>query len=223
VRGEALRIDRRRRHDHLQIRPRGQDPLQIAEQEIDVKAALVRLVDDDRVVAAQQPVTLDLGQQQAVGQQPQQRVLARVVAEAHRVADGLAEGDVELVGDSLGDRARGEPPRLRVRDRPAHAAPELETHLRQLRRLAGAGLAGHDHDLVLADRRQQVLAARADRQRLGIADGRNRRPAPLDALDRLDDVTLEPLAALGVALLQSVQPLAEPVLVLERELGKLRP
>ena len=70
---------------------RGQDPLEVAEQEVDVEAALVRLVDDDRVVAAQQPVALDLGQQQAVGHQPDERVLARAVAEAHGVADRLAE------------------------------------------------------------------------------------------------------------------------------------
>ena len=48
---------------------RGQQPLEVAEQEVDVEAALVRLVDDDRVVAAQQPVALDLGQQDAVGHQ----------------------------------------------------------------------------------------------------------------------------------------------------------
>jgi hypothetical protein len=73
---EALRVDRRRRDDQLQLRPLGQDALDAAEQEVDVQAALVRLVDDDRVVAAKQPVALDLGQQQAVGHQPDQRVLA---------------------------------------------------------------------------------------------------------------------------------------------------
>ena len=53
---------------------RGRMPLQVAEQEVDVEAALVRLVDDDRVVAAQQAVAPDLGEQQAVGHQPDQRV-----------------------------------------------------------------------------------------------------------------------------------------------------
>ena len=69
---EALGVDRRRRDDHLQVRPLRQDPGEVAEQEVDVEAALVRLVDDDRVVAAQQPVVLGLGQQQAVGHEPDQ-------------------------------------------------------------------------------------------------------------------------------------------------------
>ena len=184
VRGEALRVDRRRGDDHLQVRPRGQDPLQVAEQEVDVEAALVRLVDDDRVVAAQQPVALDLGQQQAVGHQPQQRVLARAVGEAHRVADRLAQRHLQLVRDPLGHRARRQPPRLRVGDRPAHAAPQLEADLRQLRRLARPGLAGDDHDLVVADRGQQVLAPRRDGQRLGVGDGGHRGAPARDPLLR---------------------------------------
>ena len=221
--GEALGVDRRRRHDHLQIRPRGQDPFQVAEQEVDVEAALVRLVDDDRVVAAQQPVALDLGQQQAVGHQPQQRVLAALIVEAHRVADRLAELDVQLLRDPLGDRARRQPARLRVGDRPAHAEPELEADLRQLRRLARPGLTGDDHHLVVANRREQVIAPRRDRQLLGIADRRNRGPAPLDPPDRLLDVALEPLARRGIARLEALQPLAEAILVLQHELGETRP
>ncbi len=91
VRGEALGVDRRRGDDHLQVGPLRQDRVQVAEQEVDVQAALVRLVDDDRVVAAQQPVAADLGEQQAVGEQPDERVLARAVGEAHRVADRRAQ------------------------------------------------------------------------------------------------------------------------------------
>ena len=54
--------------------PLREQPVQVAEQEVDVQAALVRLVDDDRVVAAQQPVAPDLGEQQAVGHQPDARL-----------------------------------------------------------------------------------------------------------------------------------------------------
>ena len=136
----------------------------------------MRLVDDHRVVAAQQRVAVDLGQQQAVGHQPHERVLRAAVAEAHREADRAAERHLQLVGDPLGDRARGQPPRLGVGDRAAHAAPQLQAQLRDLRRLARAGLARHDHDLVVADRRQQVLAAGADRQ-LGRVGDRGHRGA----------------------------------------------
>ena len=53
VPGEALRVDRRRGDDDLQVGAAGQQLGEIAEEEVDVEAALVRLVDDDRVVLAQ--------------------------------------------------------------------------------------------------------------------------------------------------------------------------
>ncbi len=180
VAAEALRVDRGRRDDQLQVGPAREDARQVAEQEVDVEAALVRLVDDDRVVAAQQLVALRLGQQQAVGHQPHEGLGAAAVAEAHRVADRLAEWHAELVGDPLGDRARGQPPRLRVRDRALDAAAELEADLRQLRRLARAGLPRDDDDLVVADRRQQVVLALGDRQLRRVADGRHGGAPALD-------------------------------------------
>jgi hypothetical protein len=50
--GEALGVDGGRGDDQLQIRPLRQQLFQVAEQEVDVEAAFVRLVDDDRVVGA---------------------------------------------------------------------------------------------------------------------------------------------------------------------------
>ena len=47
---------------------------------------------------------------------------------------------------------------------PAHAAAELQADLGDLGGLARAGLAGDDHDLVVADRGGDVVAALADRQ-----------------------------------------------------------
>jgi hypothetical protein len=55
---------------------RGQQLLEVAEDEVDVEAALVRLVDDERVVAAQVTVALQLGEQDAVGHHLDQRVVA---------------------------------------------------------------------------------------------------------------------------------------------------
>ena len=56
ARGEVLReavgVDRGRGDDDLQVGPPRQDLAQVAEQEVDVQAALVRLVDDQRVVGA---------------------------------------------------------------------------------------------------------------------------------------------------------------------------
>ena len=110
------RVDRRRGDDQLEVGPARQQLLEVAEQEVDVEAALVRLVDDQRVVPAQHPVVLDLGQQDAVGHHLDRGVLAGPVGEPDLVADRAAELDAELLGDPLGDRAGGDPARLGVPD-----------------------------------------------------------------------------------------------------------
>jgi hypothetical protein len=51
---KALGVERRRRDDELEIGTRCRQRCRIAQQEVDVEAALVRLVDDDRVVSGEQ-------------------------------------------------------------------------------------------------------------------------------------------------------------------------
>ena len=178
VGGEPLGIDGGGGDDHLQVRTPGQQLTEVAEDEVDVEAALVRLVDDQRVVGTQHPVVLELGEQDAVGHQLDQGVRPRLVGEAHLVADRPAQLDPELLGDPLGDAARRDPARLRVADQPVHPAAELEADLRQLRGLARPGLPRHDHHLVVADRRGDVCPPCGDREHLGIADhGDQRLPA----------------------------------------------
>ncbi len=145
---------------------------EVPEQEVDVEAALVRLVDDDRVVPAQEAVALDLGQQQAVGDEPDERVVRRLVLEADGVANRRPERDVELVGDSLRDGAGGDATGLRVGDRAVDAPAELEAQLRELGRLARAGLPGDDDDLVCGDGGAQVVEAARDRKLRRKADRR---------------------------------------------------
>ncbi|MET3801742.1 hypothetical protein ABID70_001697 [Clavibacter michiganensis] len=106
------------------------------------------LVDDDRVVLPQQPVALQLVEQDPVGHELDAGVGGDLVGEAHLVADQLADLAAELLRDALRDGARGEPARLRVADA---LAAELEADLRQLRGLAGARRSRDDDDLVVAD------------------------------------------------------------------------
>ena len=140
VRGEPLRVDGGRGDDDLEVGPAGQQLLEVAEEEVDVEAALVGLVDDDRVVAAQHPVALDLGEQDAVGHHLDQRC---------RSLDAVGEPD--LVADRA-RRARCRAPRRSARRRcgrrsaaagcgrsaPRTPAAELEADLRELGRLARA-------------------------------------------------------------------------------------
>ena len=53
VRGEALGVDRGGGDDHLEVGAARQELPEVAEEEVDVEAALVGLVDDDRVVLVQ--------------------------------------------------------------------------------------------------------------------------------------------------------------------------
>ena len=147
--GKALRIDRRGRDDDAQLRALRQQPLQHAEQEIDVETAFVRFVDDQRVVAAQQPIVLELAQQDAVGHQLDAAVRAGAIGEAHLIAHCAADGRPQLRGQAIRDRARGDATRLRVSDQTERAATRFEADLRQLRRLARARRAADDDQLML--------------------------------------------------------------------------
>ena len=162
---ETVRIDRRRRDDDLQVRARGQQARHVAQDEVDVQAALVGLVDDERVVAAQHRIRLNLRQQDAVRHELDEGRGADLVRETHLVADHLAalasHGLAELVGDAIRDRARRQPARLGVPDHAGDAAAQLHADLRQLRRLARAGLARHDDHLVVADGACDLVAAGA--------------------------------------------------------------
>ena len=84
--------------------------------------------------------------------------------------DGVAQLGVEFAGDPVRDRARGEPARLGVPDQALHAQAQLEADLRQLGGLAGPGLPGEDHHLVLLDGVADLVLAPADRERLGVGD-----------------------------------------------------
>jgi hypothetical protein len=168
---EAFRIDRRRRDDDLEVRSSWEKLLEIPEEEVDVQASFVRLVDDDRVVAPQLPIPLDLRQQDAVGHHLDLRRVARPVGESDLVADELAEFAVELGSDAFGDGPRRDPARLGVTDRLAlGATSQFQADLRELGGLAAPRLPGDDDDLVLANRSRDVVPALRDRKLGRITD-----------------------------------------------------
>ena len=146
--GKSLDVDGGGSDDDVQIRPLGEELTQIAEDEVDVQAAFVGLVDDDRVIAAEPAITLEFVQQDAVGHQPDHRAGAHPVVEPHRESDQVAHRGPHLGGDAFGDGAGGEPSGLRVADQAAVAAACLDTQLRKLCALARPGLTGHDDNLV---------------------------------------------------------------------------
>ena len=177
VLAEAFGIQRGRGDDHLQIAPSRQHRLQVAKQKVDVERSLVRLVDQDRVVLAQERIGLRLGEQDAVGHQLDVAFRRSLVREADLVADITAQLGFKFLGDTRRGGARGDAPRLGVADQALEAATEFEADLRQLCRFARAGLAADDDDLVLLNRRRDLGAAHVDGQSFVIHDSRTRRPA----------------------------------------------
>ena len=145
VLGKPLRVDGRRGDDDLQVGPARQKLLEIADQKVDVEAAFVRLVDDDRVVSAQQRIVLRLGQQDAVGHELDRRPRRQRVVKANLEAHVLAHRRADFLRDALGRRRRCDPARLRMADQPgtarANASPDRQADLRQLGGFARAGLA----------------------------------------------------------------------------------
>ena len=222
---EALRVDGGGGDDHLQVRAAGQQTLQVTEDEVDVEAALVCLVDDQRVVAQQPTVALQLGQQDAVGHQLDQSLVAGVVAETDLIADGAAQFGVQLLGDPRGHGPGGDPARLGVADLTGDAAAQLEADLGQLSRLPRAGLARHDDDLMVADRRLDLVLLLADRQLGRIGDHRDglapggypgRGPVQLGA-----DLAERTLPRFGVPKRGgTIGAAAQPELVARRQLGQ---
>ena len=89
--GKAVGVDGGRGDDDLQVGATRQDLLQVAQQEIDVQAALVRFVNDEGVIGLQQRVGLRLGQQNAVGHQLDRCVARQLVLEAHLETHHLAQ------------------------------------------------------------------------------------------------------------------------------------
>ena len=167
---ETLRVDGRGGDDDLQIRALRQDALEVAEDEVNVQAAFVRLVNDEGRVAAQQLVVLNFGEQNTVGHELDGAVFADLGGESHLVADGFANFLSEFFGDAFGDGACGESARLGVADEALCAQAQVEAHFGNLGGFTGAGFTRDDDDLVVADRVHDVFAAFADGQLFGVGD-----------------------------------------------------
>ncbi|MNV33758.1 hypothetical protein D3C71_1251380 [compost metagenome] len=149
--GKARGINGGRGDDQLQVGALVQQLLEVAKQEVDVEAALVRFVDDDGVVLRQPAVAADFSQQDAVGHELDAGVVTDPVGEAHLVTDHRAQLGFQLLRHPRRHRTCGNPSRLGAADHAGHAAAGGQAQLGQLGGLARPGLAGDHHHLVLAD------------------------------------------------------------------------
>ena len=116
VRAEALGVQGRGGDDDAQVWAPGQQPGEIAQQEVDIERALVSLVDDDRVVCLEQSITADGREEHAIGHDRDRGIRTRPVGEADAIPHPFAQGRLEFLGKPLGHRARGNASRLGVGD-----------------------------------------------------------------------------------------------------------
>ena len=103
VTGEALRVDRCRRDDDLEVGAAGEEPGEVAEENVDVEGAFVRLVDDEGVIGEEVRVALDLGEKDAVRHHLDESVIIRLIDESHLVTDDIAEIGTEFFRDAFRD------------------------------------------------------------------------------------------------------------------------
>ena len=167
--GKTSGINRCGGHDHLQIvlaRPE-QQALDVTQKEVDVQAALMRLVDDQAIISPQLRIRHGFSEQDAIGHQLDAGAGLHRLIEAHLVTDMLAERRTQLFGDALGNAVGGNPARLCMADQAFLAGASQGGDFGQLGGFARAGLTTNDDDRMRGDRTHDLLTPRTDGQLLG--------------------------------------------------------
>src|SRR5690606_7068484 len=90
-----------------QVRALGQKVFQVAQQEIDVEAALVGFVNNQGVVTVQKPVMLNFCQQNTVGHHLDTGKLRGVIGKTNLIDHLLTDMLTQLLGNTTGDTAGG--------------------------------------------------------------------------------------------------------------------
>ena len=158
VLGEALKVDGGRGDNDFQVGTARQQDFQVAQQEVDVQAAFMGLVDDDRVVTLEVAVVLGFGQQNTVSHQLDQGVGVALILEPNLIPHQRAQRRTQFFGDPAGNAARGDSPRLGMTDQAVLPTANFQTDFRQLRGFARARLTRQDQHLMLEQRRLDLIA-----------------------------------------------------------------
>ena len=219
---EAFRVDGRGGDDDFQIRATRQQLFQVAEQEVDVQAALVRFVNDDGVVLHQQAILLDFRQQNTVGHQLDHGVIADVVAESHLITNAATRLRLQLFGNTVGDGARRQTTRLGVANQAFDPAAQLHTDFRQLGGFPRTGFTRHNHHLVVAYGLKNVLFLLADGQVFRVGNRRARSFAqhnlPCRLFNLFRHLLVNGLLSIRIFnLLDAVQTAGEALFVAQRQ------
>ena len=168
VLGELRGLEARRGDDQTQLRATREKAMQVAQEKVDVEAALMRLIQNDGVVSLKARVGLNLGQEHAVGHEFDGNARPRLVCKPNLVAHlgiGLAEHRAEFLRDPTGHRGGCQTPRLGMGDGAAFGrSARGQRNLGQLGGLARAGLAADDDHRVLQHRLGNLCPDLRDRK-----------------------------------------------------------
>ncbi|MCB9829962.1 MAG: hypothetical protein H6806_09410 [Planctomycetes bacterium] len=159
---KALGVERGRRDDHAEVIASLDETSHVAQEEVDVEAALMRFVEQDRVVGQEIRIAPRCREQDAVGHHLDPAGGGRRVVEAHGVAHRLGAVGTQLLRNAACHAPRRDAPRLRMADPSGEAATGSQGELGQLGRLAGPGLATHDEHALAPEQVDQLVGVRGN-------------------------------------------------------------
>jgi hypothetical protein len=107
---------------------------------------------------------LCLGQQHAIGHQLDQSLRGRLILEPDLVPDPTTDLSPQFIGQSRRDAPGRNPTGLRVADHAPATVACFQAHLGQLGAFAAAGFPADNQCPMLAQRRNDPLTMRRDRQ-----------------------------------------------------------
>ena len=110
------------------------------------------LINNDRVVGIQIPVMGGLSQQDAIGHELDQAVLAEFFTEANLITHYITQWGLELFRDAICHGLGSNSPGLGATDQTTHTATGLQAHFWNLGGFSGTGFTCDDQHLVLLDR-----------------------------------------------------------------------
>jgi hypothetical protein len=140
--GKGLGVDGGGGDDDAELGPLETQVAQMPEEKVDVERTLVGLVQDHRIVGAQERIALHLGEQHAVGHELDHGVARGAVIEANLAAHLFAPVYPQLLGDAARDGEGRDAARLGAGDLPFAAATGGEAHFGDLGGFARARFPG---------------------------------------------------------------------------------
>ena len=138
-----------------------------AQKKIDIQTSFMGLINDYRIIGAQETIMLCLGKQYAIGHEFDSGSLSGAVLKTNFMANDIA-CRAQLFPDSGRNRGCRYTSRLGTADQPFPAPSGLKTHLWQLGGLTASGITGNNHDLMGAKSCNNLFFLCHNRQRFRV-------------------------------------------------------